>query len=144
MHIVMNWMNWRREELWIAGGVILADAAIFFTDVAPLRYLAALLLLCLLPGLALVEALFAHRRGPSLLEKAALSVGAGFAMTAPATLLLHYLPGKMTLVPALAVYNLLILVPLCWRVYLTPTSLHPPSSLLAPSPEAREGRDGGG
>ena len=116
-------MNWKRLELWIAGGTILANAAILFTDSAPLRYLAAILLLCLLPGLALVEALFASRRGPSPLERAALSVGAGFAVTMPATLLLHYLPGKMSLGVALVVYDLLILAPLCWRVYLISSSL---------------------
>jgi 4-amino-4-deoxy-L-arabinose transferase-like glycosyltransferase len=113
----MNWvMNWRRLALWIVSGTILVDTAILFTNVAPLRYLAALLILCLLPGLSLVEALFANRRGPSSLEKIALSVGAGFAVTTPITLLLHYLPGKMTLVPTLAVYNLLILALVAWSL----------------------------
>jgi 4-amino-4-deoxy-L-arabinose transferase-like glycosyltransferase len=136
--IAMNWViNWRRLELWIGGGAVLANGAILFTDIAPLRYLAAMLLLSLLPGLALVEALFADRRGPSPLGKIALSVGAGFAVTTPITLLLHYLPGKMTLVPTLAVYNLLILVPLVWRVWkslpLTPRDPHP-------SPPPKRGR----
>ncbi|MCR4408061.1 MAG: glycosyltransferase family 39 protein [Anaerolineae bacterium] len=139
-------MNWKRLELWIVAGTILANAAILFTSYTPLRYGAALLLLCLLPGLALVEALFAHRKTlpqvPNLREGevVALSVGAGFAVTAPLTLLLHYLPGKMSPGVALAAYDLLILIPLGWRVYLTSS---PPSSLPLSATERGRGAQGG-
>ena len=138
-------MYWKRLELWIAGGTVLANVTILFTNLTPLRYLAALLLLCLLPGLALqvrrreknLPQVWNLREG----ELAALSVGAGFAITTPITLLLHYLPGKMSPGVALAAYDLLILILLGWRVYLTPT---PPSPLPLSRGERGRGAQGGG
>ncbi|MBC7249916.1 MAG: glycosyltransferase family 39 protein, partial [Anaerolineae bacterium] len=131
-------MNWKRLELWIVAGTILANAVILFTSYTPLRYGAALLLLCVLPGLALQVRQV--RRTLALLETTALSVGAGFAVTAPLTLLLHYWPGKMSLGLALAAYDLLILLLLGWGVYLTPSTLRP-SSLLPKGEE--KGKVGG-
>jgi 4-amino-4-deoxy-L-arabinose transferase-like glycosyltransferase len=102
----------RRPGPWVALTAALANVVILTTDAFLLRYAAALLLLCLLPGLALMEALFARSRKPELAVRAVLGVGASCALTGVSTLLLHYLPGPLALTPALIVYDLLILVPL--------------------------------
>jgi hypothetical protein len=75
----------------------------------PLRYLAAFALLWVLPGLAWASLL--PRRGqPPASEEVLTGLGLGLTSTALLTLLLHYLPGRLTTAPLLIGNDALILL----------------------------------
>lgn len=112
----------------IASLTVLINALVLLTDWTLARYLSALLLLCALPGYTLVDLLFAKSKPQSgLLEKIALSVGASYVLSSLATLVVHYIPGEITLVQALVAYDLLILIPLALRYLIAPP--HPSTQL---------------
>jgi 4-amino-4-deoxy-L-arabinose transferase-like glycosyltransferase len=120
-----------RKIAGFASLIVLVNALVLLTDWTLARYLGALLLLCLLPGYALVDLIFARSRpqsGP--LEKVALSVGISYVLSSLATLLVHYIPGKITLTQALVAYDLLILIPLAPGCLIAPSrpSTQPPDS----------------
>jgi 4-amino-4-deoxy-L-arabinose transferase-like glycosyltransferase len=107
----------------------LTNILVLFTDWTLPRYLCALLLLCVLPGYALVDLLFTRARPQSgLLEKIALSMGASYALSSLATLVVHYIPGEITLVQTLVAYDLLILTPLALSYLIAQSHPSTPSS----------------
>ncbi|MFB0534421.1 MAG: glycosyltransferase family 39 protein [Anaerolineae bacterium] len=117
--------------------IALINVLVLLTDWTMARYLGALLLLCLLPGYALVDLLLARSKpqsGP--LEKVVLSVGASYALSSLATLIVHYIPGEITLAQALVAYDLLILVPLALGYLIAPPhpSAQPPNHLATQPP----------
>lgn len=104
----------RRVALVITA-LALSNAAVLFTDSLPLRYPAALLLLYLLPGLALLDLLRLFRG----LERLAAALVLSYALGAMATLWLIYIPGPLTVYQLLLACDLLTLAPLLagrlWR-----------------------------
>ncbi len=115
----------------------LINGLILATDFTLLRYAGAVVLFCFLPGYALMDFLFAKSKPQSgLLERVALSVGASYVLSSLATLVVHYIPGEVTLVQALAAYDLLILIPLALGYLIAPPYpiTQPPNHLATQPP----------
>lgn len=93
----------------------LANLLVLLPAPYPLRYLGVLLLIGALPGLTLLWGLFGREKGTLTgLEWAILGGGLSYALTVLLALLLHYLPGPVTLAALLAGYDLLTLAFLAW------------------------------
>jgi hypothetical protein len=73
------------------------------------RYVAAFFLLWILPGLAWARLLAGRHRRPTA-EEVAVGLGLGMGTVVLLTLLLHYIPGPLTLPALLAAVNMLIFV----------------------------------
>ncbi len=86
--------------------IILANAGLV---VPTTRYGAAFILLWLLPGLAYARLLAGRHRRPTA-EEVAVGLGLGMGTVVLLTLLLHYIPGPLTLPALLAAVNMLIFV----------------------------------
>ncbi len=86
--------------------IILANAGLV---VPATRYGAAFILLWFLPGLAYARLLAGRHRRPTA-EEVAVGLGLGMGTVALLTLLLHYIPGPLTLPTLLAAVNMLIFV----------------------------------
>lgn len=93
----------------------LVNILIVLTDSMLLRYLAALVLLCLLPGLAAVDFIFVRSQPPQLLDRIVLSIGTSYALSGLATMAIHFIPGKINANIALITYDLLITILLALR-----------------------------
>jgi len=105
--------TYRLKIAGVASLTVLINALVLLTDWTLVRYLGALILLCILPGYTLVDLVFAKSKSKGgSLERATLSVGASYVLSSLATLVVHYLPGKITLTQALVAYDLLILSPI--------------------------------
>lgn len=84
-----------------------APAAILLLPPSPPRLLTATILVCFLPGWALVEGLFAvYGKRPSLVERLLLGAASSYVVTVIAGLWLYYALGQLTLSSLLAVYTL--------------------------------------
>jgi hypothetical protein len=86
----------------------LVNILIVLTDSMLLRYPAALVLLCLLPGLAAVDLIFVRSRPPQLPDRIVLSIGTSYALSGLTTMAIHFIPGKINANVALITYDLLI------------------------------------
>lgn len=96
----------RRPFLWLAVLTVLADVGL----AAPAtRYGSAFTLLWLLPGLAWAGLLAGRWRWPTA-EDVAVGLGLGSGTVSVLTLLLHYLPGPLTLPALLAAANALVFI----------------------------------
>jgi len=129
--------TYRLKIAGFASLIVLVNSLVLLTGWTLARYLGALLLLCLLPGYTLVDLVFARSRaqgGP--LEKVALSVGTSYVLSSLTTLVVHYIPGKITLIQTLVAYDLLILIPLALGYLIAPPrpSIQPPGSLTTEIP----------
>ena len=98
-------MNLRRSpRLWLIILTLLADVGL---TVPATRYGLAFILLWLLPGLAWAGLLTDRCRRPTA-EEIAVGLGLGMGTVALLTLLLHYIPGPLTLPALLIAVNALI------------------------------------
>jgi len=95
---------WRNPFLWLVPITALADAGL---AIPATRYGAAFVLLWLLPGLAWAGLLAGRRHRPTA-GVIAVGLGLGMGSVALLTLLLHYIPGPLTLPMLLVTVNLLI------------------------------------
>lgn len=93
--------------------LLILDGIILFTGSVPLRYLAALLLLVVLPGWAWLR-LFPLPGRVDAIERTALALGLGYTLSFLGGLAANYLPGPLTVAVLLVVGNLLALLPLIW------------------------------
>jgi hypothetical protein len=101
-----------RKSLVLLGLLGLANLVVLAPAPYLIRLLAALSLICALPGFALLEALVPATALLAWPEWVALGSGASYAITSLLALLLHYLPGPITMGHTLAAYDLITLVPL--------------------------------
>jgi len=103
--------HWRNPALTLAVLTLLADLAL---ATPATRYGATFILLWLLPGLAWTRLLTGRQRRPTA-EGITVGLGIGMGTVAVLTLLLHFLPGPLTLPTLLIAVNLLtfalILIP---------------------------------
>ena len=95
---------------WVIALVIavLANMLVLSADSLLLRFAASFILACLLPGFMLVSVLLPGLS--NLLERAVLSIGAGYGILILIALGIHYLPGPITSHIVLFVYDSLILI----------------------------------
>jgi len=100
--------RWQTPALGLAALTLLADLALALPAT---RYGAAFALLWLLPGLAWAS-LLADRHHQTSAEDIAVGLGLGTSTTALLTLLLHYIPGPLTLPVLLIAVNVSIFAPL--------------------------------
>jgi hypothetical protein len=109
----VNKWNW---GLGIAVAAIVANAAILLTDVPPLQLLAVVVLFAFLPGLLAIELLFPAEASPKMLEGVLLSIGASYFLSILVVLIIHFLPGPISLLSLLLGLDLLIalLLVLCF------------------------------
>jgi hypothetical protein len=94
------------RSLWL---ILLTTLVNIGLAVPATRYGAAFILLWLLPGLAYARLLAGRHRRPTA-EEVAVGLGLGMGTVVLLTLLLHYIPGPLTLPALLAAVNMLILV----------------------------------
>ncbi len=102
---------------WLVLALVGANAVLLAVDFWPVRYASAVLLLCILPGFALLE-LIPLAAETDLIERIVLGCGASYALSLVGALLLHYLPGRLTSVSLLIVCDALILAPLALALWM--------------------------
>lgn len=89
----------------------LAPATIILSPISVLRLAVTVLLVCFLPGWALVEGFFALFKGrPSLGERLLLGLGASYVVTIVGGLWLYYAIGRLTMTSLLTLYTAVALV----------------------------------
>ena len=98
----------------------LVNISIALTGSTLLRYVAALILLCFLPGFAAVDLIFARSQPPQLLDRIVLSIGTSYALSGLATMAIHFIPGKINANIALVTYDLLIIILFALRYIISP------------------------
>ena len=130
-------MKPRRSLLWLIALTVLADAGL---AIPATRYGSAFVLLWILPGLAWASTLARpHRRPPpgenvvESAERIAAGLGLGLGTTSALTLLLHYVPGPLTLFMLLFAINALI----CLLALLTPRHPAMPDPIHPKPPNSR-------
>jgi len=96
----------------VIAALALVNILILLTDSTLLRYPAALILLCFLPGFAAVDLIFTRSQPPQLLDRIVLSIGTSYALSGLATMAIHFIPGKINANVALTIYGLLTIIPL--------------------------------
>lgn len=96
----------RSRPLWLILLTVLANIGL---AVPAMRYWAAFILLWLLPGLAWAR-LIAYRQRRLEAEEITVGLGLGIATVALLTLLLHYIPGPLTLPALLVAVNAFIFI----------------------------------
>ncbi|MCK4471158.1 MAG: glycosyltransferase family 39 protein, partial [Anaerolineae bacterium] len=94
------------RSLWL---ILLTTLVNIGLAVPATRYGAAFILLWLLPGLAYARLLAGRHRRPTA-EEVAVGLGLGMGTVVLLTLLLHYIPGPLTLPTLLTAVNMLIFV----------------------------------
>ena len=99
-----------KRSLSVMVTLALVNILIIVTEPTLLRYPAALILLCFLPGLAAVDLIFARSQPPQLLDRIVLSIGTSYALSGLATMAIHFIPGKINANVALVTYDLLIII----------------------------------
>jgi 4-amino-4-deoxy-L-arabinose transferase-like glycosyltransferase len=103
------------KRLALIGGLLvtgLAPILVAALPTSPLRLVWALFLICFLPGIALIEGLFALRpdaESPSGGERLLLGLGASYGVTIAGGLGLYYVLGQLTLFSLLALYTVVSL-----------------------------------
>jgi 4-amino-4-deoxy-L-arabinose transferase-like glycosyltransferase len=101
-------MMQNKLRLTLAAGLLLSVLSLLGVVLLPismLRLAATMLLVCFLPGWALVEGLFApSRERPSLAERLVLGMGFSYIVTIVGGLWLYYALGRLTLVSFLGLY----------------------------------------
>lgn len=112
-----------RAVLWLAA-LVLADLLLLAPPGTATRVAGAMLLL-LLPGLALAEAILQHTQR---LLRWVVGLGTSIALVQILALLLHYMPGPVPLWAEVAALNLLVAVAVLVRVALTPGSAGGPTT----------------
>ncbi|NIO69557.1 MAG: DUF1616 domain-containing protein, partial [Anaerolineae bacterium] len=100
----------------IALVVVLANGLLWFTSFTPLQLLGAAALFCFLPGSLLVSLLLPRSGHSEWLERVLLSVGASYFLGTLVVLIIHFLPGPISLLSLLLGLDLLIvlLLVLCY------------------------------
>ena len=100
----------------IALVVALANGLLWFTSFTPLQLLGAAALFCFLPGSLLVSLLLPGSRHSEWLERVLFSVGASYFLSTLVVLVIHLLPGPISLLSLLLGLDLLIalLLVLCF------------------------------
>jgi hypothetical protein len=99
-----------KRSLSVIVALALVNILIVLTESTLLRYPAALILLCFLPGLAAVDLIFARNQLPELLDRIVLSIGTSYALSGLATMAVHFIPGKMRPGTTVVAYDLLIVI----------------------------------
>lgn len=97
--------------IWCAGitvTVIIANAAILWTDATPLQLLAGVVLFAFLPGLLAIELWFPAGAAPKMLERVLLSIGASYFLSTLVVLFVHFLSGPISALSLLLGLDLLI------------------------------------
>jgi len=95
-------MRRRHPFLWLILLTLLADVGLAMPAT---RYVAAFVLLWLVPGLAWAGLLADRSRQPGI-EEVAIGLGLGMGTVSVLTLLLHYIPGPLSLLELLVTVNL--------------------------------------
>ncbi len=110
----LTYLLGKRQHLWLMAVLVAANAFIALTELSVLRYLSAVLLLFFLPGLAFMELMERMELvgEVSWFERLTLSGGLSYVLSSLATLIVHYLPGPISMASILLACDLLILVPL--------------------------------
>ncbi|MFB0547168.1 MAG: ArnT family glycosyltransferase [Anaerolineae bacterium] len=110
----LTYLLWKRKYLWLIVVLVAANAVIVLIDLSVLRYLSAVLLLFLLPGLVLIELMERIELAGDVgwVERLTLGCGLSYVLSSLSTLILHYLPGPMSMASILLACDLLTLVPL--------------------------------
>jgi 4-amino-4-deoxy-L-arabinose transferase-like glycosyltransferase len=101
----INKWNWC---LGIAGAAIAANAMILLTDATPLQLLGGGVLFAFLPGLMAIELLFPQEASPKMLEGVLLSIGTSYFLSTLVVLIIHFLPGPISLLSLLLGLDLLL------------------------------------
>jgi hypothetical protein len=126
----------KTSYLVIALAVVLANGLLWFTSSTPLQLLGAVALFCFLPGSLLVSLILPRSRHSEWLERVLLSVGASYFLSTLVILIIHFLPGPISLLSLLLGLDLLIalLLVLCFgqRDLGWPTLNLPDRRYLAP------------
>ena len=94
----------------IALVVVLANGLLWFTSFTPLQLLGAAALFCFLPGSLLVSLLLPRSGHSEWLERILLSVGASYFLNTLVVLIIHFLPGPISLLSLLLGLDLLIVL----------------------------------
>jgi 4-amino-4-deoxy-L-arabinose transferase-like glycosyltransferase len=103
------------KRLALIGGLLvsgLAPILVAALPTSPLRLVWALFLICFIPGIALIEGLFALRpdaESPGGGERLLLGLGASYGVTIAGGLGLYYVLGQLTLFSLLALYTVVSL-----------------------------------
>ena len=90
--------------------VVLANGLLWFTSFIPLQLLGAAALFCFLPGSLLVSLLLPRSGHSEWLERVLLSVGASYFLNTLVVLIIHFLPGPISLLSLLLGLDLLIVL----------------------------------
>jgi hypothetical protein len=102
----------KRLYLWPLWLLLVADGS-FLTDVASLRFVAALLLLAWLPGWVWLDA-FGFRPA-DITERLTMVLGLALALTILGAMLAVYLPGPLTAAHILVTSNVIIIAGMIWN-----------------------------
>jgi len=100
----------KTSYLVIALVVVLANGLLWFTSFIPLQLLGAAALFCFLPGSLLVSLLLPRSGHSEWLERVLLSVGASYFLGTLVVLIIHFLPGPISLLSLLLGLDLLIVL----------------------------------
>jgi 4-amino-4-deoxy-L-arabinose transferase-like glycosyltransferase len=100
----------------IALVMVLSNGLLWFTSFTPLQLLGATALFCFLPGSLLVSLLLPRSKHSEWLEMVLLSAGTSYFLSTLVALIIHFLPGPISLLPLLLGLDLLIalLLVLCF------------------------------
>lgn len=104
----------------------LANLVVFLADLIVAQTLAILVLTVLLPGFPLL-ALLPQRHGDARydVQRLIMGLGLGYTIAIAGTLFLHYLPGPMTKVSTVLLYDVLILGLLAAQYAIGEQRMHP-------------------
>lgn len=134
--------TWRLKRPYLVVVLIaaLANGLLWFTSFTPLQLLGAAALFCFLPGSLLVSLLLPRSGHSRWLERALLSVGASYFLSTLVVLIIHFLPGSISLLLLLLGLDLLIafLLILClayqrdlgWHVFNALNTQHTTRNML--------------
>jgi 4-amino-4-deoxy-L-arabinose transferase-like glycosyltransferase len=113
-------LKWIKSKSFAGVAVLalLSNALILWGPSRLLNFAAGLVLACLLPGYLLARAILPSGGELKRSERVVLTVGLGYAALILGTLVLHYLPGPLTRLSVLMLYDgliLLLVVVLLWQ-----------------------------
>jgi 4-amino-4-deoxy-L-arabinose transferase-like glycosyltransferase len=110
--VVKRHVKWTRVKSSVSVIVLalLSNTLILWDPSRLLVFAAGLVLVCLLPGYLLARVILPGGDALKRSERVVLSIGLGYAVLVLGTLTLHYLPGPLTRLSILALYDGLILL----------------------------------